>query len=79
MSAINVRLPDSLHKMAKELARKDHISLNQLITSAIAEKIAALTTENYLLDRARRGSAEKFRQALAKVPPAEPEENDRLD
>jgi hypothetical protein len=79
MSAVNVRLPDSLHKMAKELARKDHISLNQLITSAIAEKIAALTTEDYLLERARQGSPEKFRQALAKVPPAAPEEDDRLD
>ncbi|WP_145019447.1 toxin-antitoxin system HicB family antitoxin [Geobacter argillaceus] len=29
MSAINVRLPDSLHKMAKEVATQDHISLNQ--------------------------------------------------
>lgn len=45
MSAINARLPDSLHKMAKEVATQDHILLNQFITSAIAEKISALTTE----------------------------------
>lgn len=78
MSAINVRLPDSLHKMAKEVATKDHISLNQFITSAIAEKISALTTESYLDERANRGSQVKFRQALAKVPDVEPEEFDRL-
>lgn len=78
MSAINVRLPDSLHKMAKEVATQDHISLNQFITSAIAEKISALTTESYLEERAKRGSKAKFRQALAKVPDVEPEEFDRL-
>jgi hypothetical protein len=78
MSAINVRLPDSLHKMAKEVATQDHISLNQFITSAIAEKISALTTESYLEERSKRGSQVKFRQALAKVPDVEPEEFDRL-
>ena len=78
MSAINVRLPDSLHNLAKEVARKDHVSLNQLITSAIAEKISALTTEEYLHERAQRGSRQRFMQALAKVPACEPEEFDRL-
>ena len=78
MSAINVRLPDSLHKMAREVATQDHISLNQFITSAIAEKISALTTESYLEERAKRGSQAKFRQALAKVPDVEPEGFDKL-
>jgi hypothetical protein len=78
MSAINVRLPDSLHKMAREVATQDHISVNQFITSAIAEKISALTTESYLEERANRGSQLKFRQALAKVPDVEPEAFDRL-
>lgn len=78
MSAINLRLPDSLHRMAKEVASQDHISLNQFITSAIAEKISALATESYLEERARRGSQEKFRQALSKVPDVEPERFDQL-
>ena len=78
MSAINVRLPDSLHQMAKDVAMQDHISLNQFITSAVAEKISALTTERYLEERAHRGSQAKFRQALAKVPDVEPEPFDRL-
>ena len=78
MSAINVRLPDSLHRLAKEVAIQDHISLNQFIISAVAEKISALTTEAYLEERARKGSSERFHSALAKVPDAEPAEFDRI-
>jgi len=38
MSAINVRLPDSLHKMATKLATQDHKSLNQFITSTTGQE-----------------------------------------
>jgi len=78
MTAINVRLPDSLHQMAKNVAMQDHISLNQFIASAVAEKISALTTERYLEERAQRGSKEKFLQAMSLVPNVEPEPFDRL-
>ena len=78
MSAISVRLPDSVHNMAREIAIEDHISLNQFIASAVAEKISALTTETYLAARAARGSADKFHAALAKVPDVEPDEFDQL-
>ena len=78
MSAISVRLPDSIHKMAREIASKDHVSLNQFIASAVAEKISALTTETYLAQRAIRGSVDKFQTALAKAPDVEPEEFDRM-
>ena len=78
MSTISVRLPDSLHKMAKTIASEDHISMNQFIASAVAEKISALTTESYLQDRAERASEDKFRAALAAVPDTVAEDFDRL-
>ncbi len=78
MTAINVRLPDSLHRMAKNVAMQDHISLNQFIASAVAEKISALTTERYLEERAQRGLKEKFLQEMTKVPNGEPEPFNRL-
>lgn len=78
MSAINVKLPDSLHKMAKKAAQKDRITLNQLITSAVAEKLSSLTTEEYLQARAKRASRHKFLRALSQVPAREPEPRDRL-
>jgi len=78
MSTIRLRLPDSLHEQARELAEKERVPINQLITMALAEKISALMTEEYLEKRAKRGSREKFERAMAKVAKVEPEEYDRL-
>lgn len=78
MSAINVRLPESLHEAARELAKREKVSINQLITLALAEKVSALMTEEYLTSRARRADRSKFDAALAKVPDVPPDEQDRL-
>jgi hypothetical protein len=60
------------------LAEKESVSINQLITLALAEKLSALMTEEYLDERARRGNRKKFERAIGKVPKVEPEEYDRL-
>lgn len=67
MSTISLRLPDSLHRAARELAARDHISINQLVAVALAEKISALKTEAYLEQRAQSGDRQRFLQALDKV------------
>ena len=78
MSTIRLQLPASLHEQARELAEKERVPINQLITMALAEKISALMTEEYLEKRAKRGSRAKFERAMAKVAKVEPEEYDRL-
>jgi len=78
MSTISLRLPHSLHDSARQLAAKESISINQLITLALAEKVSALMTEEYIGKRARRGDGQRFRKAMAKVANAEPEEYDKL-
>lgn len=78
MSTLSLRLPESLHKQLRELAKKEGISINQLATTALAEKMAALMTSEYLEQRAQRGSRDKFEDALAKVKDAEPEPRDEL-
>lgn len=78
MSTISLRLPDSLHKQIRKLAEADGISINQFISTAAAEKLAALMTVEYLEERAKRGSREKFEAALARLPDVEPEDYDRL-
>ena len=78
MSTLSLRLPESLHKYARELAKKENISINQLITLALAEKLSALGVEDYLETRAKRASKEKFDKAMAKVPDVKPPEYDRL-
>ena len=78
MSTLSIRLPESLHKQVKELAESEGISMNQFISLAVAEKMSALMTAEYLEERARSGSREKFDAVLEKVPEAKPEEHDRL-
>lgn len=67
MSTLSLRLPDSLHKKVKELAERDDISINQFIATAVAEKMSALLTLDYLAERGERGSRAAFEQALSKV------------
>lgn len=77
MSALSIRLPESLHKYAKEYASHEGISVNQLISTALAEKLSALATADYLEQRARRGTRTKFNAALQSVPAAMPDLWDR--
>ncbi len=67
MSTISLRLPESLHRQARELAKQEDISINQFIASAVAEKMAALMTVEYLAERGTRGSRKKFAAVLGKV------------
>jgi hypothetical protein len=78
MSTLSLRLPDSLHRKAKELAEKEGVSINQFVTLAVAEKLSALMTEDYLLERAKRGSRSRYDAALSQVPDVEPPEYDRI-
>ena len=78
MSSISLRLSESLHKRVRELAQKEGISINQLINTALAEKISALMTVEYLRERAERGSRNKFEKALSRVKDIEPQAEDRI-
>lgn len=78
MSTISLRLPESLHEKIQELATKEKVSINQLITVALAEKLSSLLTEDYLGHRAKRGDRKKFEHAMARVADVEPDEKDRL-
>ncbi len=78
MITMEVKLPDSLLKQARELAEEEDTTLEQFISSALAEKVSALRTVEYLKRRAARGDRARFEQALRRVPDAEPEEQDRL-
>ncbi|MFO0873304.1 MAG: toxin-antitoxin system HicB family antitoxin [Phycisphaerales bacterium] len=78
MSTMSIRLPNSLHARARDLAQREGVSLNQLIATALAEKMSALMTVEILEERAGRGKRSRFLAALAKVPDREPEEFDRL-
>ena len=78
MATLSVRLPKSIHAKLTELAEQEGTSINQLINSAVAEKLAALMTEDYLAKRAERASSERFDRVLDKIPDAAPDAGDEL-
>ena len=79
MSTMSLRLPESLHERARELAKQEGVSINQLVATALAEKVSALDTVEYLEDRAGRGSREAFLNALSRVPTAPPVPGDEVE
>ena len=78
MSTMSLRLPESLHERARELAKREGISINQFIATALAEKLSALDTLEYLEGRASRGSRASFLDVLSKVPARKPLDGDEL-
>lgn len=76
MSTLSLRLPNSIHRHAKRLAEEEGVSVNQLISLAVAEKLSAIDADRYLSARASKASESKFRRALAKVPANTPEPGD---
>ena len=78
MSTLSLRLPDSLHKALGELAEQDGVSMNQFITTAVAEKIATLKTIDSLKERGARGNRKAFEKVLSRVPDVPPMKGDEL-
>lgn len=78
MGALSLRLPESLHRKLGEVAARDGVSINQWISSAVAEKMSAQLAQEYIAERAKRASRKKFDAILARVPDVEPEEADRI-
>lgn len=76
MSALTIRLPNSVHQKIKELAERDEISVNQFIASAAAEKMASVLTLDYLKAEAAKGKRSDFKKFLKMVPDAPAQKGD---
>jgi flagellar motor switch protein FliM len=78
VSAVNIHLPESLHKQVQKLAEEEGVTVESFVTLAVAEKMAAIRTVEHLHERAAKGNRDRFEAILSKVPDVEPEEHDRL-
>jgi len=78
MTAINVKLPDSIKKKAGQLAAKDGVSFDQFVSAAVAEKVSGWLTEDDLDQRAKRASRKKYNASLAQVPNVPPMRGDEI-
>jgi predicted DNA-binding ribbon-helix-helix protein len=68
MTALTIRLPNSVHENIKELAARDDVSVNQFIASAASEKMASVLTLDYLKSEAKKGKRSDFEHYLSMVP-----------
>ena len=78
MSALNLRLPDSIHRHIREIAKREGVSINQFISTAVSEKVSAILTEEYLSARAGRAKEGTLKRILDEVPDRPPLPEDRL-
>ncbi|MDR2851958.1 MAG: type II toxin-antitoxin system HicB family antitoxin [Burkholderiaceae bacterium] len=78
MTALTIRLPDSVHRKIKELAANDGVSVNQFIASAAAEKMASVMTLDFLRGEAAKGHRKDFLSVLGRVPDVPPMPGDGL-
>jgi predicted transcriptional regulator len=62
MSAISLRLPNSLHRKLGDLARREGVSINQLVNSAVAEKMATLMTASIFKNGPSAGPAKSLKR-----------------
>ena len=78
MSALSLRLPNSIHQHIREIAKKEGVSINQFVSSAVSEKISAIMTEDYLKNRAKRAKKSDLKKILDNVPKRKPILGDEL-
>lgn len=72
---ISVTVPDTVYRQIAELAARQQVSIERIVSAALTEQVTGWTRVEQMADR---GSRERFLQALDKVPAAEPSLEDRL-
>jgi hypothetical protein len=78
MSTLTIQLPESLARQLRECAAQEGLTVDQLLSSAAAEKLSALMTLEHLGERARHGRREDFIAFLNSSPNVPPMPGDEL-
>jgi hypothetical protein len=73
-----LRLPRSLKEAVERLSREDRTSINQFVTTAVAEKVSALQTAKYFTDRRARADFKAFDKILSRKGGRAPIEGDEM-
>jgi len=78
MSTLTIQIPESLAQQLRECAAKEGLSVDQLLSSAAAEKLSALMTVEHLRQRAIRANRDDFVAFLDASPDVPPMPGDEL-
>lgn len=77
-AVIQLRLPRSVKNGVERWAKRDGTSMNQLIASAVAEKLSALETAEFFEERARRADVAIFDRIMSRAGGETPQEGDEM-
>ena len=78
LSTYPLRLPKSLKDEVAKAAKRDGASVNQFIAIAVAEKISALKTEDFFVERAKDVNLDAFRAIVFRSGGEAPRSDDEL-
>jgi hypothetical protein len=62
-----LRLPASLKRELEKVAKEDGTSLNQLIVTAVAEKLSALRTAEFFEERRKRADVDAALEIMSRA------------
>ena len=72
---LSVTVPDAVYRQIAELAARQQVSVERIVSAALAEQLSGWARVEQM---AERGSRERFLAALDKVPSTEPSPEDRI-
>jgi hypothetical protein len=78
MTTIHANIPDYLAKLAEEAARKENVTVDQIVALALSAQVSAWNVREDIESRAERGSAGNLKRILSKVPNRPPLPGDEL-
>ena len=71
-----LRLPRSLKEAVERLSREDRTSINQFISTAVAEKVSAMQTARYFTDKKARADFAAFDKIMRRQGGTPPRDGD---
>ena len=79
MSTLEVKIPDLLFKQLNEVAAKEKVSVDQIVSIALAAQVSASQARESISSRAKRVDWRKVDDILDRVPANPPVPGDEAD
>lgn len=76
ISTYPLRLPRSLKDAVERISREDGTSINQFVATAVAEKVSALQTAQFFLNRKARADFKAFDKIMTRPGGKPPRDGD---
>jgi len=79
MSTLEVKIPDLLFKQVNEVAAKEKVSVDQIVSIALAAQVSASQARESISSRAKRVEWRKVDDILGRVPANPPLPGDKAE